>query len=76
VNLKETLGVTSIVVTHNIKSAYKIADRIMMLYRGKVIFNGTPEETMRTENKYVRQFIEGSSYGPVISDEIFEAVKI
>jgi len=76
VNLKETLSVTSIVVTHNMKSAYKIADRIMMLYKGKVIFNGTPEETMHTKNKYVRQFIKGSSYGPVISDEVFETVEI
>jgi phospholipid/cholesterol/gamma-HCH transport system ATP-binding protein len=49
---------TSIVVTHDVRFAYKIADKIIMLYKGSVIFNGRPEEIQKTENKYVRQFVE------------------
>ncbi|WP_198407709.1 hypothetical protein [Candidatus Endomicrobiellum trichonymphae] len=57
---------TSLVVTHDMKSAYKIADRIMMLYEGKIIFSGTPEEARDTKNEYIRQFVEGSSHWPII----------
>ena len=70
--LKNELNITSIVVTHDMQSAYKIADRIIMLYLGKVIFNGTVEEVKNTKNKYVRQFIEGSSNGPIPVDAAFE----
>ncbi|UCE18397.1 MAG: ABC transporter ATP-binding protein [Gemmatimonadota bacterium] len=56
---------TIIVVTHDIVSAYKIGDHIAMLYEGQIIFNGTPEETKHTENPIVRQFITGSSEGPI-----------
>lgn len=65
VNLRNTLNITSIAVTHDIVSAYKIADRIAMLYEGKIIFVGTPEEVKNTEQPVVRQFIEGSSQGPI-----------
>jgi len=70
--LKKELNITSIVVTHDMQSAYKIADRIIMLYLGKVIFNGTVEDAKNTKNKYVRQFIEGSSSGPIPVDAAFE----
>jgi phospholipid/cholesterol/gamma-HCH transport system ATP-binding protein len=63
--LRNSLSITSIAVTHDIVSAYKIADRIAMLYEGKIIFVGTPEEVRHTENPVVRQFIEGSSQGPI-----------
>ncbi len=63
--LRNTLSITSIAVTHDIVSAYKIADRIAMLYEGKIIFVGTPEEVKRTDNPVVRQFVEGSSQGPI-----------
>ena len=71
INLREYLKVTSIAVTHDMKSAYKIADRIVMLYKGGVIFSGTPEETKMTDNPVVRQFIEGSSHGPIETDRTF-----
>ncbi|MDR3256775.1 MAG: ABC transporter ATP-binding protein [Endomicrobium sp.] len=71
INLRKYLQVTSIVVTHDIKSAYKIADRITMLCKGEMIFNGTPEETKHTKNEYVRQFVEGSSCGPINVDKTF-----
>jgi phospholipid/cholesterol/gamma-HCH transport system ATP-binding protein len=59
------LGVTSIAVTHDMASSYKIADRIVMLYGGKVICDGTPDEIKSTNNEYVRQFITGSAMGPI-----------
>jgi phospholipid/cholesterol/gamma-HCH transport system ATP-binding protein len=65
INLRNTLAITSIAVTHDIVSAYKIADRIAMLYEGKIIFIGTPEETKNTDHPVVRQFIEGSAQGPI-----------
>jgi phospholipid/cholesterol/gamma-HCH transport system ATP-binding protein len=65
INLRNTLSITSIAVTHDIVSAYKIADRIAMLYDGKIIFIGTPEETKSTKHPVVRQFIEGSAQGPI-----------
>jgi len=63
--LQQRLGVTSIVVTHDLVSAYHVADRMAMMYGGKVVFTGTPEETRHTADPMVRQFIEGSSTGPI-----------
>lgn len=65
INLRNRLNITSIAVTHDIVSAYKIADKIAMLYKGKIIFVGTPEETKNTDNSVVQQFIQGSSQGPI-----------
>jgi phospholipid/cholesterol/gamma-HCH transport system ATP-binding protein len=65
INCRNTLSITSIAVTHDIVSAYKIADRIAMLYDGKIIFIGTPEEVKNTDHPVVRQFIEGSAQGPI-----------
>ncbi len=64
-NLKKALKVTSVVVTHDIKSAYAIADRIILLYKGDFIANGSPEEFRSSKDSVVRQFMEGSSDGPV-----------
>ncbi len=63
--LNQQLDVTTIAVTHDMVSAYKIADRIVMLHRGVVIFEGTPEETRNTTDEVVRQFIEGKADGPI-----------
>ena len=65
ISLRNSLSITSIAVTHDIVSAYKIADRIAMLYEGKIVFTGTPEETKNTTDPVVKQFIEGSSEGPI-----------
>jgi phospholipid/cholesterol/gamma-HCH transport system ATP-binding protein len=51
--------VTSVVVTHDMVSAYKVADRIAMLYQGHIIFVGTPDEVKNTRNPYVQQFVRG-----------------
>lgn len=58
-DMQTKLGATNIVVTHDMVSAYKIADRIAMLLDGRIIFVGTPEETRATSNPYVQQFIKG-----------------
>lgn len=65
IDLKEKLKITSVAVTHDMVSAYKIADRIAMLYEGQIIFSGTPEETKNTDHPVVRQFIEGREIGPI-----------
>ncbi|MFA7073628.1 MAG: ABC transporter ATP-binding protein [Endomicrobiaceae bacterium] len=69
--LKKELSITSIVVTHDMQSAYKIADRIIMLYQGKVIFNGTADEVKKTNNAYVKQFVEGLRKGPIPVETTF-----
>jgi phospholipid/cholesterol/gamma-HCH transport system ATP-binding protein len=63
--LNNELDVTTIVVTHDIVSAYKVADRIVMLHRGIIQFDGTPEEVKNTDNDVVRQFVEGRAEGPI-----------
>jgi len=65
IDLSDRLDIISVVVTHDMVSAYKIADRIAMLYEGRIIFSGDPDTVRRTENPYVRQFIEGRSQGPI-----------
>lgn len=65
IEMKEKLSVTSVTITHDMQSAYKIADRISMLYMGKIIETGTPEEIKNSENPIVRQFVTGSAVGPI-----------
>lgn len=57
--MRDELGVTSLVITHDMNSAYRVSDRIAMLYDGKVLEEGTPEEIRETDNLIVRGFIEG-----------------
>ncbi len=68
IQLREELGVASITITHDMISAYKIADRISMLYKGKLIATGTPEEIRDSDNPYVQQFIHGRAEGPIIDE--------
>jgi len=63
IRMKNELNVTSIAVTHDIVSAYKISNRIAMIYEGKIIFVGTPEEVKSTDDPIVRQFVEGKATG-------------
>jgi phospholipid/cholesterol/gamma-HCH transport system ATP-binding protein len=58
-SLRDKLGMTSIVVTHDISSAYKIADKIAMIHEGKIIFDGTPAAIRKSHNPYIQQFIRG-----------------
>jgi phospholipid/cholesterol/gamma-HCH transport system ATP-binding protein len=59
VRAREHLGVTGIVVTHDMRSAYTVGDRIAMLYDGKIRQVGTVAQIQETEDPVVRQFIEG-----------------
>lgn len=65
VDLKHKLGVTSVVITHDMKSAFEISDTMAMLYEGKVKLAASAEEFRKTDNPYVKQFVEGSSKGPI-----------
>ena len=59
VRMRTRLGVTGIVITHDMRSAYTVGNRIAMLYEGRVRWTGTVEEVQRTDDPVVRQFIEG-----------------
>ena len=68
VDLKKKLGVTSVAITHDMHSAYKISDRIAMLYKGEIQEIGTPDQIKGTTNPIVKQFITGSAVGPITAD--------
>ena len=63
--LQRELKVTSVVVTHDIKSAYRVGDRIAMLHEGGIIYSGTPDEVRRSDDPVIRQFVEGRADGPI-----------
>lgn len=68
VDLRKKLGVTSVAITHDMQSAYKISDRIAMLYKGEILETGTPDQIRNTTNPIVRQFITGSAVGPITAE--------
>ena len=63
--MHDKLNVTSVVVTHDMKSAYKVANKIAMMYQGQIIQEGTPEEIENTKHPVVQQFINGLAKGPI-----------
>jgi phospholipid/cholesterol/gamma-HCH transport system ATP-binding protein len=65
IQMKKKLDVTSMTITHDMKSAYKIGDRIAMLFQGKIIEVGSPEEIKNCSNPIVQQFVQGKSEGPI-----------
>ncbi|MFZ2958839.1 MAG: ABC transporter ATP-binding protein [Candidatus Ozemobacteraceae bacterium] len=65
VSLKKRLGVTSIVVTHDLASAYRICDRIALHYGGQIVAIGSKEEIINSPNPLVQQFIKGEAKGPM-----------
>lgn len=66
VAIKRTLGITSIVVTHDMSTAFSVSDRLMMLGRRRVLMEGTPDDFRRTQDVYVRDFIDGKA--PEVED--------
>ena len=68
IHLKKTIKVTSIAITHDMVSAYKIADKIAMLYKGKIVEVGTPDEIRASKNEIVQQFIHGRAEGPITAE--------
>jgi len=68
INLSEKSKVTCVVVTHEMDSAFRIATRMAMLYHGKIIEEGTPEEMKKSRNPVVSQFLTGSTEGPILEE--------
>ncbi|NLM16353.1 MAG: ABC transporter ATP-binding protein [Candidatus Riflebacteria bacterium] len=64
-SLKEKLGVTSIMVTHDMKSAFRVADRVALHYGGQIVEIGSKEEIMNSQNPLVQQFVRGEAQGPM-----------
>ncbi len=64
-DLNRVLGITCIVVTHAVEEAMRIADKIVILYRGTVLAEGTPQEIRESPDPVVQQFITGSPDGPI-----------
>jgi phospholipid/cholesterol/gamma-HCH transport system ATP-binding protein len=65
VEMDQTLHTTTVTITHDMKVAFKIADRVAMLHRGRIIEEGSPETFQTSRNPIVQQFIEGRSSGPL-----------
>lgn len=64
-DLSQKLGVTSVVVTHEMGSAFQIADRMVLLFDGEMVAEGTPDDFRHSEDPYVKQFIGGEPDGPI-----------
>ena len=62
-SLQRRIGVTSVVVTHDLHSAWTVGDRLALLHEGRAQFTGTPDEAKSSSDMLVRQFIEGRSEG-------------
>jgi len=69
VEMRKKIKVTSITITHDMVSAYKVGDRIAMLYQGKIIEVGTPDEIKNSTSAIVQQFIQGKAEGPITQAE-------
>jgi len=65
IDFSKKLSITTVVVTHDMKSVFAIADKIAMLYEGKVLEVGTADEIKSSKNEMVQQFIQGSFDGPI-----------
>jgi phospholipid/cholesterol/gamma-HCH transport system ATP-binding protein len=65
ISLHEKLKTTGVVITHDMKSAYKISTRIAMLYEGRIVQSDTPENIQKSQDPLVHQFITGSAEGPI-----------
>jgi phospholipid/cholesterol/gamma-HCH transport system ATP-binding protein len=59
--IKRALGLTSVVVTHDMGTAFSVSDRIVMIGKGRLVMEGTPEDFRRTQDPYVRDFIDGKA---------------
>lgn len=64
-DLKAKMGMTNVVITHDIQSAFEIADWIVLLYRGRIVTQGRVTDILRNEDPLVRQFVTGSVEGPL-----------
>jgi phospholipid/cholesterol/gamma-HCH transport system ATP-binding protein len=65
VSVRDRLGVTSVIVSHDVAGVLRTADRVALLHEGRIVEYGTPDEIRRSENEVVRQFIEARADGPI-----------
>jgi phospholipid/cholesterol/gamma-HCH transport system ATP-binding protein len=65
VDTQETLGVTGVVISHDIEGAFQVGHEIAMLFEGKIIAHGTPEDIKTSQDPVVQQFIHGKADGPI-----------
>ncbi len=65
VDIKNKLGATCITITHDMNSAMRIADKVAMIYEGRIIWSGTPAELDSCDNRVVSQFVRGETKGPI-----------
>jgi phospholipid/cholesterol/gamma-HCH transport system ATP-binding protein len=72
ISLHDKLNVTSVAVTHDIESAYKIADRIALLYKGKIVAIDQTEKIKKSKNPFIRQFMDGKAKGPMTEGRVFK----
>jgi len=63
--LNDALGITSVVVTHDIYESLKIVDYIYFVAEGRIVAHGTPDEVRASSDSFVRQFVDGQPDGPV-----------
>jgi phospholipid/cholesterol/gamma-HCH transport system ATP-binding protein len=70
ISLTEKSKVTSITVTHEMESAFRIATRMAMLYEGKIIEEGEPEKLKQSKNPVIAQFLSGSTEGPILEGSL------
>ena len=69
IELSEKIGATSVIVTHEMESAFKIATRLAMLFKGGIIAEGTPEDFKNSADPVVKQFITGATEGPILEEQ-------
>ena len=67
VQLKEELKTASIVVTHQMSTIQRTADEVIMLYKGHIVWNGTPKDMLSTDDPYAYQFVNALREGPMIT---------
>ncbi|MFP6867874.1 MAG: ABC transporter ATP-binding protein [Nitrospinota bacterium] len=65
VRMEETLSITSLIISHDIQRAMEFAHSVAMLYEGKILAHGSPQEISSSDNPVIRQFLAGSSEGPI-----------
>jgi phospholipid/cholesterol/gamma-HCH transport system ATP-binding protein len=70
ISLTEKSNVTSVIVTHEMDSAFRVGTKMAMLYQGKIIESGEPEQFKQSENPVVAQFLSGSTEGPILEGSL------
>jgi phospholipid/cholesterol/gamma-HCH transport system ATP-binding protein len=71
--MRQRLRCTTVTITHSMESARKIGDRIALIFQGKIVASGPPEEFLKSDNPMVRQFVEGRAEGPMTQAESVHA---